>query len=185
MTELSIHAKPTNNKSRVLFFLLLGLSVLVVGAYMLLRNFGVQKSGLLGVLALALISAAVLVYTKYISPKLYYDLTSDAYGTQVFVVRQMTGKRQSTLCRIGLAEIQRIDRETREERRAHKTPFSHKKYVYLPTLSPSVVYRLTTRSRYEEAEIVIEITAEVAEYLTRCVSEAKAYEAAREAEEEY
>lgn len=185
MRELSINAKPTNNKAKTVFFILLILSAFDVGAYMLLRRFEVPKSGLVGFLAIGLITGAVLIYTKYVSPKYYYDITEDSCGTPVFVVRQVIGKRHSTICRIGLAEIQRIDRETREQRRAHKTPFSYRKYVYLPTMSPSITYRLTTVSRYEKAEILIEITDEAASYLSEFVREAKEKEAIREAEDEY
>lgn len=185
MRELSINAKPTNSKAKKVFFILLLLSALDVAVYMLLRRFEVPKSGLVGFLAIGLISGAVLIYTKYVSPKYYYDLTEDCYGVAVLVVRQVIGKRQSTLARVSLSEIVSIKRETPTERRAHKTPPSHRKYVYLPTMSPSLTYRLTTAGRYEKAEILIEITDEVASYLSECVREAKEREAIREAEDEY
>lgn len=185
INELSVHAKPSNNKAKVAFWVLIGLAAADFVAYLLMRAFEVQKSGLIGMLALVFITAAVLIYTKYVSPKYYYDITYDSDGTAVFVVRQIIGKRQSTLCRIGLAEIQRIDRETPDERRTHKTPFSHKKYVYLPTLRPGVTYRLTTRNRYEQAEILIEISDEFSNLLLDYVKEAKEIELMREASDPY
>ncbi len=185
INEFSVNAKPSNNKAKVAFWVLIGLAALDFAAYLLMRALEVQKSGLVGMLSLVFITAAVLIYTKYVSPKYYYDIMNDSDGTAIFVVRQVIGKRQSTLCRIGLAEIQRVDRESAEERRAHKTPFSHKKYVYLPTLRPSATYRLTTRNRYEQAEIIIEISDEFANLLVEYIKEAKEIELLREANDPY
>ena len=39
------------------------------------------------------------------------------------------------------------------------------KYVYMPTLDPDVSYRITTASRYEHAEIIIEASDEFASLL--------------------
>ena len=50
---------------------------------------------------------------------------------------------------------------------------------------PEASYRLTTRSRYEQAEILIEITDELAETLRAYVGEAKAIEAEKDASDPY
>lgn len=171
--EFSVKAKPTNNKARVTFVTLLSCAGLTFGAYLVMRAFEVQKSGLFGLIPLALVIAAVFIYTKYVSPVYYYELASDSDGYPLFVVRQTYGKRTSTLCRIGLSEITGLERETRSQRRAHKTPRTIMKYNYLPTLLPNYTYRITTRSRYEQAEIVIEINDEFAELLKGYIKEAK------------
>ncbi len=185
MKELSIHASPTNKKANTAFYVLLGVAALVALTYILLSNLGIKKSGLVGVLAILLITAAVFLYTKYVGVKYYYDLTLDGYGTPVFVVRQVTGKRQSTLSRISLADIARLDRETPAERRAHSTPYGTRKYSYIPTLNPDVTYRIFVRSRYEKAEVLIEISDEVADFLRREIAEAKALALSLDEQEEY
>ena len=90
-----------------------------------------------------------------------------------FVVRQQTGKRQSTLCRIPLNEILRVEKQSRQQRREHKTPYEVKKYAYLPTLDPDEIYRITTSGRYERAEILIECSEGFAKMLTVYSAEAR------------
>jgi len=185
INEFSSLVKPSNCKAKVTFWVLIALSAVNVVAYILMDVYNVQKHGLVGVLALGMITAAVFVYTKYISPKYYYDITFDYEGTAVFVVRQVNGKRASTLCRISLHDIASIKKETVAERRSHKTPFSTKKYNYVPTLFPADTYRVTTRSRYEAAEILLEISDEFAELLLTYVAEAKAILLEKEEEEKW
>ena len=183
--EFTVHAKPSNNKARVTFWTLLSLGAADFICYLAMRYFEVNKSGLVGVVSLALIVAAVTIYTKYISPDFYYDITHDSDGTALFVVHQMIGKRKTTLCRVALFEIVRIEKENKSQRKAHKTPFLHRKYVYFPTISPEFSYRLTTRSRYEQAEILIEISDQLADALLEYVKEAKDIEILRDADDPY
>lgn len=156
INEFSARAKSSNNNARVAFFTLLGASVLIFVAYFISPSY----KGIIGLVGIALITAAVLIYTKYVSCEYYYDIAKDYDGTPVFVVRQITGKRQSTLCRIGLADIVGAKMESAKERREHKTPTGLRKYAYLPTLMPKETCRLTVSSRYEKAEIVIEVNEE-------------------------
>jgi hypothetical protein len=112
-----------------------------------------------GIVALAgaiLLVVGITVYSKYLASVYYYDITKDANGTPVFVVRQIMGKRESTLCRIDVADIISVTHETSAERRNHKTPAGYLKYVYTPTLMPKATSRLIVEGQYEKAEIVIE-----------------------------
>ena len=74
---------------------------------------------------------------------------------------------------MALTEIRRIDKEDRKQRREHKTPNGMKKYSYMPTLDPFNSYRITISNRYEDAEILIEISDEMADLLNSYVLEAK------------
>ena len=168
--EFSARVKSSNNKARVAFFLLLSLSTAVFVAYFISPLY----KGIIGLFGIALITAAVLIFTKYVSAEYYYDITRDADGTPVFVVRQLTGKRQSTLCRIGLSDIVGAKMENAAERRAHKTPVGYRKYVYLPTLMPSITCRLTVSNRYERAEIIIEVGEDFKNLLLSYSAEARA-----------
>lgn len=183
--ELSVHPKPSNNKAKVAFYVTLAVAALGAVAYIILRAMEVEKSGLFGFIPLVAATAAVFFYSKYISPQYYYDVTFDSEGYAIFVVRQVIGKRNGTLCRIGLSEIYGVKRETPEERKAHKTPADHKKYAYLPTFLPGDTYRLITRSRYERSEILIECSEEFADLLSAYAAEAREVEKQREDEEEY
>ena len=129
--------------------------------------------GLVSMAGVLLLTLALVFYTKYILPIYFYDIFIDSDGTPLFVVRQQTGKRQSTLCRIPLNEILRVEKQSRQQRREHKTPYEVKKYAYLPTLDPDEIYRITTSGRYERAEILIECSEGFAKMLTVYSAEAR------------
>lgn len=168
--EHSVHLKSKNNNAKIVFGVLAAVAAALVVSSMIMELY----KGILGLCGIVFLTAAVLVYTKYLGAEYYYDVTFDSSGYPLFVVRQLVGKRYSTLCRIGLIEIRDIKRETPAERRAYKTPYGIRKYVYLATLGADVTYRLITKSRYEEAEILIEISDDFAALLTEYVKEAKA-----------
>ena len=168
INELSVHPKPTNKNAKIAFYILLAISACVTVVYLIVDTY----RGIIGLGALIFITAAVLIYTKYLSCEYYYDVTTDSRGP-VFVVRQAIGKRMSTLCRIDIASIVKVQKETAQQRRAHKTPTGYKRYNYLPTLIPKQTYRLTSTSRYEKAEIVVEISDEFATLLMEYANEAR------------
>ena len=168
MQDFSVKLTPTNNKARTAFIALL------MGAFVLfaLSTLIPLYRGLVSLGGMVCLVASLTLYTKYISPVYYYDFTDDGYGTRLFVVRQMTGKRQTTLCRISFGEIKKVERETPEIRKGHKTPAGYRKYSYLPTLDPETSYRLTIENAYEKAEILIEVTDELAEMIKNYANEA-------------
>ena len=167
--EFSVHPKPQNKNAKLLFLAVFLLSAVGFVTYFFMN----QYRGIAGFIALMLLVTALLIYTKYISVEFYYDITKDSEGTPIFVVRQLIGKRQTTLCRISLWDILKIEKETASERRAHKTERNIVKYVYAPTLKPAVSYRITISNRYEKAEIIIEGTDEFIELLGKYSAEAR------------
>lgn len=167
--EFSVKSKATNNKARALFIGFMLLSFLLVMLSVVVS----QYRGAVSLGGVAALSVALLLYSKYIAPIYYYDLTVDSDGLPLLIVRQQIGKRYSTLCRVALTEIRRIDKEDRKQRREHKTPNGMKKYSYMPTLDPFNSYRITISNRYEDAEILIEISDEMADLLNSYVLEAK------------
>ena len=168
--EFSAKAKPSGNSARIAFFALLGCAAASVVVYMLMEHY----KGIVGLLTVSFITAAVLIYSRYIGSEYYYDITFDYEGTPLFVVRQIIGQRQSTLARIGLAEITDVTEETPDIRRAHSTPHGTRKYFYTPTLLPERTVRITSVSPYERAEIVIEASSEFVELLRAYSAEARA-----------
>ena len=170
INEFSARVKSSNNNARVAFITLLALCGATVVAYSAIPLY----KGLVGLVAIAFLTAAILIYTRYMAPTYYYDVTHDYEGTPIFVVRQVVGRRETTLSRITLSDIIAIDVEDAAARRAHKTEYGYRKYVYTPTLSPEKTCRITVRNRYESAEIVIESGDDFANLLRSYVNEAKA-----------
>lgn len=174
--ELSFCPRPKNNYAKIIF-----LVTILVSATAFVTSFITDKyRGILGMFALMMLVTAIIFYTKYISPVFYYDITVDSENIPVFAVVKIVGRRQTTLCRIDLADIISIEHETKEERRNNKTPKGVRKYIYAPTMFPKEVYRLTVKNRYENAEIVIEGTKEFAEALKKYSSEARMLRAEEE-----
>lgn len=167
--EFSAKAKATNNKARSLFIICMILSFAFLSISMLVDLY----RGVISLVGLGFLVVAITVYTKYISPVYYYDITFDNEGTPLFVVHQMIGKRKTTLCRIGLFEVVKIEEENAEQRKAHKTSPGFVKYSYVPTLLPERTYRITSVSKYEKSEILIEASEEFISVLKAYAAEAR------------
>ena len=169
-SNFSVTPKPQNKNAKLLMcaFFLVALVSLVVTLFL------EKYRGVVGMVTFASLITAILVYTKYVAVKFHYDIIVEDVEEPLFIVRQTIGKRDVTLCRIAFADITKIEKETAEERRAHKSAQGVAKYSYTPTLSPSVSYRIFIFSRYEKAEIVIEGTEELFEMLRYLSVSAKA-----------
>ena len=170
--EFSIKTRSSNGKARTAFIVLMLFAFGLVAVSAIIDSY----RGLVSMAAVGFLSLAIVLYTKYLASTYFYDITFDSSGTPLLVVRQQTGKRHSTLCRIALSEIVKIEAESSKERRAHKTPYDTKKYSYLPSLEPDHSYRITTSGRYEKAEILIEISEEIGGLLSSYVNEARSYQ---------
>lgn len=169
ISELSTTPKPSNNKARRLFFVFLALAAAFAVTYVLLPNY----KGVMGAVCLVFVVGAIYVYNRYMAMLYYYDIMIDSAGTPLFIVRQVIGKRESTLCRVELASIRRIEKVSAEEMKQHVTPDGFVRYYYAPTLSPEFACRLTVESRYERAEITIEGSDEYIALLTSYAEEAR------------
>ena len=168
--EFTVHPKPQNKNSRIVFLILFLVSVLGFVTYLFMDRY----RGLVGFASVLVLVLALLVYTKYISVEFYYDIALDSEGVPMFVVRQTIGKRQTTLCRLDLADILKIEKESASERRDHKTDYGVVKYIYAPTMNPPISYRMTVSSRYEKAEVIIECNDDFAHILKKYSAEARA-----------
>lgn len=174
ITELSVKARHTNRKAHILSAVFI-----IAAALTFTARFAVDRfQGLLDLGTVALITAFVFLYTKYLSARYYYETMVTDDGEPLFIIRRMTGKRSVTLCRISFAEILSIKKETREELKKHKTPRGTVKYFYTPTLMPEKIHRIEIRSAYERAEVVIECSDEFASQLSAWAVEARAQRSA-------
>lgn len=168
ISEFTLRPKAQNKRAPYIIAALLFGAAAFFLLYLVMQVY----RGVVGLVSLGFITAAVFIYTKYVAPEYYYDIMV-ANNTPLFVVRQLTGKRFVTLSRVELGSITAVCKLTSAERRAHKTPQGYMKYSYTPTIGPEVVYMITVVSRYERAEIVIEANDEFAALLLSYAKEAK------------
>ena len=167
--DFSVTPKPKNKNSVILMCVFFAIALISLIVTLFIDKY----KGVVGMVTLASLTTAILVYTKYVAVAFHYDVVAEGMDEPLFVVRQTVGKRNVTLARIAIADIMKIEKESAAERRAHKTLPGVARYVYTPTLSPDVSYRIFASSRHEKAEIVVEISEEFAEMLTSIAIEAR------------
>ena len=168
--EFSVSPKPQNNTAKITLLVLAAISVSLFVTYFLIPNY----KGVVGLFAIIFLTIAISVYTRYVSVSYIYDVIIAEDGVPLFVVRQRVGKREQTLCRVELSYIQKIEFETKAERKAKKTAQGFSSYVFFPTVGPEYSCRMTYRSRYEKSEILVELPKEYCELLSQYVEYAKA-----------
>ncbi len=161
INESTVRPKPQNNNAKIAFLITMLIFLLCTAGYF----FAEKYRGIIGLVAICFLTSAILFYTKYIAPVFYYDILIDNQGTPLFVVRQATGKREATLARFEIADIRDAKFESREERKKHKTEGGVLKYNYGPTLNPPTSCRIFLKSRYENAEILVEVSEEYKDML--------------------
>lgn len=167
MQSFSVRPLPQNKIAPILCFSAAGAGACITFAYLTAEKY----RGILGILAIALITVAVFVYVKFLSSSYIYEVSADNPDDPLLVVTRRTGKRLTTLCRVAMADITDVRYEHRGEK--HKTPYGTKKYVYCPTLCPPARIRLSEKNKYETAEILIEGTEELAAYLASAAKSAR------------
>ena len=162
ISEFTLKPVAQNKKSVYMFIAFLLGAVASVIVYMTLEKY----RGMVGLIAMMFIIAAIFMYTRYMAAQYFYDVTI-LNDTPLFIVRHKLGKRETTMCRVAIEDIVSVERQTKDDRRSHKTPVEYKRYFYSPTLDPEITYLIVVRSRYEKAEIVVEANDEFAETLRR------------------
>lgn len=168
INDFSVHVKPKNKNGMIAF-----LSSLTVGAFLFVFSGTLERyRGVVGLAALIFMVYSLYAFTKYVSREYCYDISSS--DEPLLVVRQVVGKRSTTMCRISLSDITDVKFENKEQRAEHKTPQGYMKYRYTVTMGVLETVRVTVKSRYEKCEIVLEGTAELSALLLSYANEAKA-----------
>lgn len=152
ISEFSVSPKPQNNVAKLLMLTMFFLTAIIFVTSSIIEKY----RGVVSSFGLITLTAALLIYTKYISVKYYYEIMIDDDDTPLFLVRQTVGKRTSTLCRVELATVIRVEREDKAKCSAHKIPKGTYLYRYLPTMAPSYVIRLYISGYSAKSEILIE-----------------------------
>ena len=95
ITELSVSPRPANKSAVITFGALLFSAAITTVLYLTAERF----RGVIGLLAIAFITAAVLIYTRYIAVKYYYDVTFDSSSPVIEESRM----QQSVLARLPIS----------------------------------------------------------------------------------
>lgn len=169
ISETYIKIKPSNNNARIAFAFCTSGGI----ALSLLSTIVPTYRGLVSLGGVVLLVTGIAVFSKFVASVYYYDVSFDSDRTPIFVVRRISGKRESTLCRIDLADIVKVEAEDSKKRKKHKTPVGYSKYIYVPTLMPKNTLRLTVHSRYENSEILIEGDSNLSTLLSTYSEEAR------------
>ena len=169
ISEITVRPKSKNKYAHLICAAFLAVAVGVTVIYLTVQRY----RGVIGLGAIAMLAAAIYMYTKYIGAEYCYDV-SVVSGTPMFLVRQKVGRRSTLLLDIHISGIREVRPESREERRAHKTPEGTRRYTFTPTVCPKETYRIIYSRHGDLVEIVIECTAEFAELLMSYAEEARA-----------
>ena len=169
ISPIIIKPEQQNNKAKHIFFACLGSAIISIALYTMLP----QYNGIVGIVALGFITAAIYLYNRYLCAAYYYEVTMDSSGSPIFVISQTVGKRQTTLCRVDLSSIILVKAMSIEERKSYKPASDVARYFYSPTLSPERVYLLEVRSPYEKADVFVELTDEQAAIISAYAKEAR------------
>ncbi len=178
MSDFSAQPKAQNKTAKTIMWVFFGVALVSAVVSTFLEHY----RGVVGMVTLGALTTAILMYTKFVSVKFYYDIMVTGLEEPLLVVRQAVGKRNVTLARVALADIISITRESREQRRAYKKEKGIALYNYGPTMNPPVTYRVQVRNYAERADIVLEGSDEFFEKIREYASVARA---ARAEGEEY
>ena len=155
VNEMVYTAKPQNKTSKSVFLGLLGTSMLLVLAAMIIPKY----TGIVWMFALGFITATIYVYNRFVGSVYRYEINNEG-GRPSFAVAMQMGNTARTMARVDLSSIIEVKRMSRAEYRAHKCDKGSLKYPYFPTMFAPEVYLVAIRSEFENADIFIEASEE-------------------------
>ena len=166
IAPITINPKPENNKAKVFVAIFGTLGGLLFFVSMQIAHY----RGVVALLAMMLIVAALTVSVKYILSEFSYEITNSD-GEWLFVVGQRSGKRYTTLCRVGLSSVRSIEKKKKGENKEKSR--EHLRYTYVPTFMPDSYYVMTVENRYEKAKISLQLTDGMANLIRSYAEEAR------------
>lgn len=162
VSEFSVHAVPSNKKALSVVRGAIISSALCLIACFFIRSY----QGIVSIVAVAFAAVAILFYTKYVTAEYIYEIINDHDGTALFVVRMRTGRRESTMLRLPLYSITSLSRECGEQMRKQKPDAKIPLYNYCPSFRPDSTVKISFRSRYDSADVYVEISDELCAHLS-------------------
>ena len=105
--------------------------------YGLICTFDFSFEGVIGIAAVVLFVTSILLLTRYVFKTQVYKVVEREAGSFDLVVDEITGKNKVSVCRVALANIERV--EIRDEKNAaelKKAARGRKIFSYCPDLFP-------------------------------------------------
>ena len=163
-----------------IFFLLIGISVILVFASMITPKY----SGLVSLTAIGTLTASVMIYVRYIVSDFTYSVCEGEDKQAYLIFTKIVGKRQSMMGCIPLYAIKSIEKYNKEEYKKQKAEVGEHNYNFVPTIFPDVVYIIKAQTRTVKYHVVIEGTDELRNRLLEYSRYALLDEAKFEAEDD-
>ena len=171
--------KADKRRAYPLFFTVLFIS----GILVVLSVTAPSYRGLISLGAVVGLTAAVMIYQRYITSDYGYVVTDGGEDGAVFLVTKRVGKRISTMVYLPLYAVTSIQKFTNTELKQRKSAKVTKRYNFAPTFGADVVYMISARTPNGEFEIILECIDEVAARLSEYAQYAKEDEIERRADE--
>ena len=190
--DMILRPKAKNELGRRVFLLTMVGAAITFGASLILPRY----NGIVQLVALVLLCASLYFYTRYVASTYSYEVTTDADGVGVFIVRQSAGTRSTTHCRMTLSSLVRAQKLDMQQMKLYRKnrKSKHKDggaqdgapeylcpapdvgfYDYCVTLCPTEATLLCFRSRMERADLLVEISEEFATVLTRAAEQERVF----------
>ena len=166
ISPFSINPKPENIKAKAAVAILGTLGGVIFLVSMQIPRY----QGIVALFGMMFIVAALTISVKYILSEFTYEIT-ESDGEWLFVVGQRSGKRYTTLCRVGLASVTSVEKIKRSDDNGKSGEYL--RYSYIPTLMPDSYYVMTVENRYEKAKIALQLTDGMADLLRTYAEEAR------------
>ena len=164
-----------------LFFILIGVSAALVVASMISPKY----KGVISLVSICTMTAAVMVYVRYIVSDYTYSVREGENKQSFLIFTKIVGKRQSMMGCIPLYSIKSIEKFTKDELKNEKVPKGVHKYNFAPSFAPDIVYVIKAQTRTVNYFVVIEGTDELRDRLLEYSRYALLDEAESEDEEDY
>lgn len=132
-----------------------------------------KYSGVVSLVAMGTITAATLVYVRYIASDYTYSVREGSDGRAYLLFTKIIGKRQSMMANIPLYSVKSIERFTKSELKQQKIDRGACKYNFAPSLTPDVVYVIKAEANSVKYNVIIEGTEELRARLLEYVSYAR------------
>lgn len=174
--------RPEINKKKAVN-LFVGL-LLLSAVFVVISVFVSRYKGLISLAAVIGITLALAVYNRFLAGVYAYIVMTDSSGTPLFLVTRTVGRSVSTLCRVELADVVGMSL-LQKDKKSDDGSKGRKKMNFCPSVSPSAVYVLETKNRYEHFEILLEGSEEFAQRILEYAEIAKRLKQEAEDAEEY
>ena len=135
MHEYSYSPKAKTNNTRLLMGVLFFTAVILYG---IICSVEIKFEGIIGLFAVLCFVGSILLLTRYVYRKQIYRIVERNTDSYDLVIDEITGKNKVSVCRVALANIERV--EIRDEKNAaelKKAARGRKKFSYCPDLFPT------------------------------------------------